>query len=435
MRLKVLDVTGVVESRLCTGCGACAAMSPEHLEMVDTDNEGRRPVLRGGIESRDVPRETMAVCPGVSLTRDPGEDPSGCEEGPGLTWGPTLEIWEGHAGDDAIRQRGSSGGVATALALYCMERESMAGTLHIRAREDAPVFNETVLSRTREDLLRATGSRYAPASPCEGLGLVEAEDAPCVFIGKPCDVAAVSRARRVRPGLDSKIGLTIAFFCAGTPTTRGTRELLRRMGVDDPSSVRSFRYRGNGWPGEATAVVETAAGLEERTLSYEESWGEILTNHKQWRCNICVDHSGEFADIAVADAWHRPTEGDDGRSLVIARTSRGREILRGAIASGHVRLEPSDAGALARAQPYLLRARGQVWGRVAALRLIGAPAPRFRGFGLFGAWLANMTVSQRARSVIWTILRYYRKGLRRPARVIPAGCDWRAGYSTRNQAP
>jgi len=434
MRLKVLDVTGVVDSRLCTGCGACAAMAPEHLEMVDTDAEGRRPVLRAGADAAGLAGETMAVCPGASLTRDPGADPSGCAEGPGLTWGPTLEIWEGHAADESIRRRGSSGGIATALALYCMERESMAGTLHIRAREDAPVFNETVLSRTREDLLRATGSRYAPASPCEGLGLVEAQDSPCVFIGKPCDVAAVSKARRVRPSLDAKIGLTIGFFCAGTPTTRGTRELLGAMGIDDPSSVRSFRYRGNGWPGEATAVVQTDAGLEEKRVSCEAGWGEILADHRQWRCNMCVDHTGEFADIAVADAWHRPTDGDDGRSLVIVRTARGREILRGAMTCGYVRLEPSTEGSLERAQPYLMRARGQVWGRVAALRAIGAPAPRFRGFGIFGAWLSNLTHSQRLRSVIGTVRRYYRKGMNKPARVLAVPVDWRAGHPARNKA-
>ena len=350
------------------------------LNMVDTEREGRRPMLREGVAASDLPRETMAVCPGVELTRDRAAVPDGHDPELLEAWGPILELWEGHAADEEIRLRGSSGGIATALALYCMEREAMAGTLHIRAREDAPVFNETVLSKTRADLLASTGSRYAPASPCEGLGLIEAEDDPCVFIGKPCDVAAVQKARKLRPTLDEKIGLTIAFFCAGTPTTRGTHELLRRMGIDDPSSVRDFRYRGNGWPGEATAIVQTPDGPVEKTLTYEQSWGEILSNHKQWRCNLCADHTGEFADIAVADAWHRPTEGDAGRSLVLVRTKRGREILRGAIDSGYVALEPASGGDLEEAQSYLIRTRGQVWGRVAALRSIGAPFPRFPGF-------------------------------------------------------
>lgn len=434
MRLKVLKVPDVVESRLCTGCGACAAMAPESLEMVDTEREGRRPVLRDGATADDLPPETMAVCPGVELTRERSAASEGYDPDLIDTWGPILDIWEGYAANEEVRLRGSSGGIATALALYCMERDSMAGTLHIRARKDAPVFNETVLSKTRDDMLASTGSRYAPASPCEGLDLIEQQDDPCVFIGKPCDVAAVQKARKLRPALDVKIGLTIGFFCAGTPTTNGTHELLKRMGIDDPSSVRGFRYRGNGWPGEATAIVETMDGPVERTLTYEQSWGEVLSNHKQWRCNVCADHTGEFADIAVADAWHRPTEGDAGRSIVLVRTQRGRTILRGAIESGYVTLEPATGGDLETAQSYLIRTRGQVWGRVAALRSIGAPFPRFLGFETFNAWRADLTVGDRIKSVIGTIRRYYRKGIHRPARVTPLGAGLINNSSTRNQA-
>ena len=40
--------------------------------------------------------------------------------------------------------------------------------------------------------------------------------------------------------------------------------------------------------------------------------------------------------------------------------------------------------ALPASQPNLLRVRGAVWGRVLTSRLLGAAAPRFRGFQLLG---------------------------------------------------
>jgi coenzyme F420 hydrogenase subunit beta len=73
------------------------------------------------------------------------------------------------------------------------------------------------------------------------------------------------------------------------------------MGVD-PSDLAQLRYRGNGWPGDATA--QTRGGHRSR-LSYADSWGSILTKHVQWRCRVCLDHTGEFADIAVGDPWYR----------------------------------------------------------------------------------------------------------------------------------
>ena len=99
-----------------------------------------------------------------------------------------------------------------------------------------------------------------------------------------------------------RLEIVIAFFCAGTPTTAGTVEMLRRMGVEDPASLVSLRYRGDGWPGRAVAVSRGPDGAAARSeLSYEQSWGEVLADHKQRRCKLCPDHTGEFADIAVGD--------------------------------------------------------------------------------------------------------------------------------------
>src|SRR5690606_15375849 len=113
----------------------------------------------------------------------------------------------------------------------------------------------TRLSRTRQELLAGAGSRYSPASVCDGLGQVEEAPAPCVVIGKPAEIAALHKARKMRPGLDRNVGATFSFFCAETPSTAGTAALLARMGVRT-ESLTELRYRGNGWPGGFEAVVE-----------------------------------------------------------------------------------------------------------------------------------------------------------------------------------
>jgi len=417
MNLPVLSINDVAERQLCCGCGACAAVDPR-IRMVDDLDQGRRPIVEG---SRDADMgEALRVCPGIELSHPPGAaTQDGIIRELFGGFGPVLKMWEGHAGDAALRHTGSSGGAASAIALHCIEHESMHGALHIGARRDIPYLNETVLSTTREDLLSRTGSRYAPASPCDGLGLIEAAPGPCVFIGKPCDVAAAQKVRRLRPELDRRLGATIAFFCAGTPTTRGTLEMLRRMGVEDPDSLVSLRYRGDGWPGRATAVVRTPEGGEEtRSLSYEDSWGEVLTNHKQWRCNLCPDHTGEFADIAVGDPWYRPVEeGESGSSLILARTQRGREIVERAIRSGVLVCEPAEEWTLPASQMNLLRGRGAVWGRLMALRLLGIPTPRFTNLPMRHIWLRRLSMRQRLQSVVGAARRIGRRGLRRRREV------------------
>ncbi len=93
-----------------------------------------------------------------------------------------------------------------------------------------------------------------------------------MFIGKPCDVAGAEQAARLRPSLASRLGRTIALFCAGSPSTRGTLEMLRVLGVDN-GDVESVRYRGNGWPGPAAVTVPGGDGAETKEMTYEQSWG------------------------------------------------------------------------------------------------------------------------------------------------------------------
>ncbi len=418
MRLPVINtIRDVVEHQLCCGCGVCAYLSPHSIEMLDTMEHGRRPrdkVHHGNLA------DAMRACPGVAVAHAGQPAQRGLIPELRAGWGPVLEVWEGYATDKAIRFAGSSGGAAIALALACIEHGGMHGVLHIKARADAPILNETVLSTTRQEILEATGSRYAPASPCDGLRMIEQAPGPCVFIGKPCDVAAVQEARRLRPALDARIGATIALFCSGTPTTKATFELLKRLGVSDPSEVVDVRYRGNGWPGRTVVTVRAGHRVETRTLSYEESWGEILTHHKQWRCHVCADHTGEFADIAVGDPWHRPIEpSDPGRSLVLVRTERGRRVLREALTAGSLSLERVAASVVPASQPNLLRGRGTVWGRLLACRLLGVPAPRYRGLPMFRYWWSTLTRREKARSILGVLKRVLRRQLGARATIVP----------------
>ena len=412
MAQRIRGIQDVAEGHLCTGCGACAYVQPSSVRMVDDLDQGRRPLVTNGADTS----EALGVCPGVGLAH--GADPAGTIPELRRGWGPVLALWEGYATDDDVRWLASSGGAATALALHALEHEGMAGVLHIAARPDQPLLNRTVLSTSRAELLAATGSRYAPASPCDGLGRIEEADAPCVFIGKPCDVAAARRAGELRPALGEKLGLTVAIFCAGAPSTRATLEMVERMGFGDRDAVAALRYRGKGWPGNAEATGRgTADGRVER-WTYQRSWG-FLQRYRQWRCYVCADHTGEFADVSVGDPWYRPIpEGEPGRSLVLARTERGRRAVEAAIASAALHLEPVEPHILVDSQINLLHTRGAVWGRSLVCRLFGVAAPRYRGLSTFGVWLRDLSLKQRAKSLYGTAKRVFTKRLRHRAKVV-----------------
>lgn len=412
--MKIKTFEEVATWQLCCGCGGCAYMHPGQIQMIDVPEYGRRPHMQSEPAAGPV-EPAMEMCPGIQLTRPAIPDEMISMKKVCQAWGLMSQIWEGYAADPQIRYEGSSGGVSTALSLYAIEKLGMQGVLHTRYRGGAPYLNQTVFSTCREDLLAGAASRYSPASPCDSLHLIEQSEKPCVFIGKPCDVAAVAKICRLRPELGEKIGLTIAFFCAGTPSTQGTLEMLRRMGVVDPAQALSLRYRGQGWPGMAAVVYQDDHGaIQQRQLTYEQSWGEILQKYRQWRCYICPDHIGEYADIAVADAWHRSiSDYQPGLSVILGRTKRGLEIVHRAQSDGYLSLQETDPSVLEQCMPWQVSLRGHLWGRLLMLRILRVPIPKYKGFSLFMFWL-RLPFLEKINSIVSTVKRIFVKELKRP---------------------
>ncbi len=406
------NAVDIARQRLCTGCGACAYVCPEQrVRLVDLPGEGLRPTIApGGCEGCTA---CVAVCPGLGIAHPTARQDAPLINDLAQSWGPVLEVWEGHAADPELRRNGSSGGLASALALYCLEEGGMRGLLHVGSDDQARYRNRSVFSTTRDELLDATGSRYAPASPCDRLQAIEQAGGPCVFIGKPCDVEGLRKAQALRPLLDVNVGVAIGIFCAGTPSTQGTLDLLRLHGID-PGQVQELRYRGRGWPG-SFAVRLKGDGAWRELATYAEAWG-FLQKYRPYRCHLCPDGTSEFADIACGDPWYRAVEDDEpGLSLVVVRTERGRAIVRAAMASGHVDLRIVPPEVLHSSQQELQRKRGAIWGRLLTMRVLGVPAPRFTGFSLFRNWL-RIPARDKLRSFAGTARRVILRGYHRPLR-------------------
>jgi coenzyme F420 hydrogenase subunit beta len=406
---RLNNVRQIAEWRLCLGCGACAYICPEHIRLQNFADEGVRPIV--DTDHCASCNECLQVCPAFEndhreINRRPQIDP-------GLTQycGPVLEIWEGHATDSQVRFAGASGGVLTALSLYCLEREAMHGVLHIGMDPEDAMQNRTRLSRSRVELMSNTGSRYAPASACDSLHLIESAPAQCVFVGQPSEVTALRKAEALRPALSKKVGLALSFFCAGSPATKGTLELLKKMGITT-SEVQDLRYRGKGWPGFFAATLKGKSEPECK-LTYQESWAFVQA-FRPFSTHLCPDGTGEDADISCGDPWYREIPKDEpGLSLVVVRTETGRRILRGAIEAGYVSLKPAESWKLLDSQKNLMAKRGAIGGRIAAMKMMGLPVPQLRGFSLFKNW-RRLSFGEKLRSTVGTVRRAITRRFYRP---------------------
>jgi coenzyme F420 hydrogenase subunit beta len=337
----------IAEADLCAGCGLCESVVSQNKIRIEFSELGYLRPKQIGDLSPEEDQLISETCPGLVVIQN---STHGFDH---PIWGPLLKVRVGHSTNQRLRHHASSGGALSALLLYLRDSGAVDYVVQTAASPSSPIDNGTVESVTGEDIFHAAGSRYAPSAPLNRLQHQLELSGRFAFVGKPCDVAAL-------------------------------RNLSRR----DPRIIVAFRFRGDGWPGFATARLRD--GLDAR-MSYAESWGGILSKHIQFRCKICADSTGGFADVACADAWYSDVRGypsfeeSDGRSLILSRTPRGEELMRRAIAAGYLEARDVDFEEIAKMQPSQWRRKQLIFSRLSAMALLGRFLPRFKGLNLVRA--------------------------------------------------
>lgn len=367
-------VDRVLKGQLCTGCGLCASVAGDAIEMAMVAPGYARPVQRGAV-SASAEKAIAEACPGAVV--------AAWETGQAMDpyWGPSRRIATGYAVDPAVRYEGSSGGALSALLIHALESGLVDRAIHVAPDPENPTRNIMRRSTNAAEVVAGAGSRYTASSPLAQIEEALSEGGAIAFVGKPCDVSALRRLARVDPRVARHVPIALSFFCGGMPSHDGVERILATMGVA-PAEVTAFRYRGQGWPGTAAATTRDGAVTK---MSYADSWGGHLSKEVQFRCKICPDAVGGVADIACADAWYGgesgyPTfEEQDGRSLIISRSEAGERLLESAIGANALAVEPLDVREIDLMQPSQARRKRLVAARAGALAVTLQPIPDMRG--------------------------------------------------------
>lgn len=355
----------------CTGCGLCHSVYDVEMER---DQLGYlKPV-----NVEDHLEELKGICPAFGHA-------SGLYSADAM-WGKYKQVYLGASADATIRKEASSGGIITALSCYLLEQGIVDGIIHTVASE---VYKtKTVVSRSREDVLRGMGSRYAISSPLFEIKQLVKAGEKYAFVGKPCDVSALRLYLERDEGMKEQIQYLFSFFCAGLPSDRAQLGLLKALKCS-PEECDSLRYRGNGWPGYATAVKKDGSCEQ---ISYNESWGAILGRDVNRICRFCLDGIGELADVSCGDAWYLTEDGKpdfterDGRNVIFARTDIGAELIKAAVDGGAINVEEYSQcdRELKMIQRYQYDRRATMRSMIRGMRTCCKKAPKYKRSTLRG---------------------------------------------------
>jgi coenzyme F420 hydrogenase subunit beta len=351
-------------------------------------NGTERPVVTGELDHKTMDN-ILSVCPGTHIEGLPErlvDDQSQYDE----VWGVWRQIAFAWAHDPAVRHIGSTGGLLTALGIYLLQSGEVDFILHATKSPVHPTFGIRFISRNRDDVLEAAGSRYGPtATLIDALEILDQCDRTgelFAFIGTPCDVTALRNLAMLDRRVDKYCRYQLAMVCGGFMTPAGMQQFLGQLGIE-MDQISDLRYRGYGCPG-ATRIETKDGQVTEK--NYLDFWGE---NDAAWqlpfRCKVCADGIGDAADISASDTWEggSPTwegqKNDPGTNAAIVRSEAGRQLLKRAVSAGYVCLgdtiSPRD---MDRFQPHQVVKKQSVWARFVGMRCAGKIVPDVRGLRL-----------------------------------------------------
>jgi len=351
---------------LCVQCGACVPVCPSRAIRMRETPSG---LLVASIneEKCDGCGLCRAICPGagISLQGLHGADPFK---------GNVLQAYAGHAGNEAIRASGQSGGIVSALLFYLLESGRIDAALVVAMPNDGSLRPRPVLARTRAEVLASQGSKYCPVAPGALLEDVR-EGERIAMVGIPCQMHGIHNLSRQGNPLAERIEYRIGLFCDRTLLFSCIEMMARqaRLRMDEISGLEFRSKSRHGWPGEVCFALVSG---EKRFFP-----ASLRTNLKDLftppRCRLCFDKLNVFSDLAVGDAWGiSPSARGD--SVILARSEKGVLLLQEAAAHGFLRLEKIGMDRVFQGQ-NIERKRLDFSSFMELAGLEGRPLPRYEG--------------------------------------------------------
>jgi coenzyme F420-reducing hydrogenase beta subunit len=332
-------------SDLCVGCGACGETALDgygrHTPRTVANVADICPFSPEATNEDEISRRRFPSAPKASALI-----------------GRFEKAYVGHVAEADFRAQGSSGGLASWVAVELLRTGLVDGVAHVASR--APLFAYRI-SRTCEEVRAGAKSRYHPVTLWPVLEEIRATPGRYALVGVPCFIKAIHLLRRRDPLLRARITFTLGVFCGHMKSAHFGESLAWQIGVR-PGELAGIDYRMKD--ARRPANWYRVRALNSSGLAREKDWMHLAGG--DWgagffqhpACDFCDDVVAETADISFGDAWVEPYSADGrGANVAVIRSQVLLGLVEKGRAEGRLRLDEVDADFVARTQAAGLRHR------------------------------------------------------------------------------
>lgn len=336
-------VNEIVDNGLCVRCGACEPACP--FDILRFDNQAY-PYITDESACPVNCQRCLKICPGETVDFAAlDQEMFGVSPHYQSVTGIVRRTLVTFSTDEQLRTEATSGGFTTQLLEYMMQQGYIDGALVLGSISDEKGWREKAfIARSPAELRSAIKSKYRLVPYLQPLKEIEEIDGHYAIVGLPCHIHAVKKYLNSTRKLKKRIVLTIGLYCNVAFEPFVYDELCEVNGVQK-KDIRHLDFRAGHWPGTVIATLQD--GTRTKVLKAEEMRDEfniLKMFYAPERCNMCIDFSAEYADVAVGDPWLRGRPDGkfifpDGRTGVITRTEIGDRMVQEAADAGLLDIE------------------------------------------------------------------------------------------------
>jgi coenzyme F420 hydrogenase subunit beta len=297
--------------RLCTLCGACSGLCPYHVPY-----QGRMVTL----DECDLAQgRCYAFCPRTPVDLNLVNQTLFGAPYPASELGTVRDVLMSRATDAALRSRAQYGGTVSALVAFAV-RSGLIDTAVLTSSDEKLLPGGRAV-RDEAGVLDCAGSNFVASPTLQTFNREAAGDAKRIgVVAMPCQALALAKMKASplenRSNID-KLKLVIGLFCTWALKYKDFFAFLgERVPVGQIVKVDV--------PPPPANVFEVYTDSTRVTIPLDQVRAFIRST-----CNICIDLTAEFADVAVGAA-----EGIEGWNTLIVRSDAGAELVEAARAAG-----------------------------------------------------------------------------------------------------
>lgn len=388
------NINKTLRADLCIGCGVCEGACPFDAISTIVDKGNFRPVV-DNLKCTDCSR-CVKACPGLSvdlqeISNKYQSDLSHRDKIAGYY----EKCFTGYSNDYDIRFHSASGGMVSQFLIWLLENEKIDGAVVTKFDKDNPLLVKTFIATTKEEVLLARSSKYSPVSLNSSAQAIKAASGSrYVVVGLPCHIEGMRKLMNIDKKLQEKVVGLFGIYCSSGRSFYLTEYVFKERGID-PKQISYFQYRDEGCLGKMVVKLpeDNKSKIQQHNRHYEKIIDDnnvIFKEHFQSyyhpnrsffipnRCNYCIDHYAELADICFGDIHIKPYSDDKiGVNSIIVKNTIWLDLLEECKSSGAIHLDEVSLKTIADSQRMSFKKKGRNGAFIGIGKKLGLTVPLY----------------------------------------------------------